>query len=139
MDATSKNQEVLLKRIHDRIARKLATRDCDKAGMEIPEQDHELWGVWNDSASTVVEEINPELKAFIEYEHAINWMTTCTSCAKTLDSAYKETIRKELAELTLKEISEWATNTRFGNAASEVKGLLENGAERASNTMKEKE
>ncbi|MDP5310442.1 hypothetical protein [Streptomyces poriferorum] len=33
-----------------------------------------------------------------EYENAINWHTTCTSCARILDSAYAETVRAEQAE-----------------------------------------
>lgn len=36
-----------------------------------------------------------------EYENAISWHTSCTSCAKVLDSAYAETIRREQAEAKL--------------------------------------
>ncbi|MEU1122152.1 hypothetical protein ABZ371_00830 [Streptomyces sp. NPDC005899] len=40
-----------------------------------------------------------ELEAKVtEYEHTINWHTTCTSCARILDSAYAETVRAETAE-----------------------------------------
>ena len=33
-----------------------------------------------------------------EYEDAITWNTTCISCARVLDSAYAETVRREQAE-----------------------------------------
>ena len=34
----------------------------------------------------------------LEYENSITWHTSCTSCARTLDSAYAETVRRENAE-----------------------------------------
>lgn len=33
-----------------------------------------------------------------DYEHRINWHTTCQQCAATLDGAYRETVRAEAAE-----------------------------------------
>lgn len=36
-----------------------------------------------------------------EYENAIDWHTTCTSCAAVMDSAYAETMRREAAEAKL--------------------------------------
>lgn len=33
-----------------------------------------------------------------EFDHIINWHTTCASCARILDSAYQETMRAEKAE-----------------------------------------
>jgi hypothetical protein len=33
-----------------------------------------------------------------DYEHSINWHTTCSGCAATLDAAYAETMRAERAE-----------------------------------------
>lgn len=33
-----------------------------------------------------------------EFDHIINWHTTCASCARILDSAYAETVRAEKAE-----------------------------------------
>jgi hypothetical protein len=52
-------------------------------------------------ADAVLAELKRELDAFAEYEGAINWMTTCTSCARVLDSAYAETVRAERAEATI--------------------------------------
>jgi len=34
----------------------------------------------------------------LEQDNAINWFTSCTSCARTLDSAYAEYVRAEAAE-----------------------------------------
>jgi hypothetical protein len=39
-----------------------------------------------------------------EYENTITWNTSCTSCARTLDSAYAETVRREQAEAKLAAI-----------------------------------
>jgi hypothetical protein len=36
-----------------------------------------------------------------EYEHTINWHTTCTGCARILDSCIRETERAEKAETAL--------------------------------------
>jgi hypothetical protein len=36
-----------------------------------------------------------------EYENAITWNTSCTSCARVLDSSYAETVRREQAEAKL--------------------------------------
>jgi len=33
-----------------------------------------------------------------EFDHIINWHTTCASCARILDSSYQETVRAEQAE-----------------------------------------
>ena len=37
----------------------------------------------------------------LELEGAITWNTSCTSCARVLDSAYAETVRREKAEARL--------------------------------------
>jgi hypothetical protein len=125
-----------LENITGRIAHALALRDCAQTGMALPEKDHELWGVWNDSARVVTEELNPELMAFLEYEHTIRWMTTCHGCAGMLESSYHETVRRELNELTLKEISEWAHSTRHSHVAGEVMKILEDGQCRQDNNQK---
>lgn len=39
-----------------------------------------------------------------EYENTINWMTTCTGCARVLDSCIRETERAERAEAALARI-----------------------------------
>lgn len=140
MDDAQKNQqeirEGLLKKFTERVARALAERDCAQVGKDVPEDDHELWDVWNGGAEAAVTAMLPELEAFFEYENTINWMTTCSSCARILDSAYRETMRRELGELTLKEITEWAHTTRHGHAAGEVENILKNGKKRREKTMK---
>lgn len=39
-----------------------------------------------------------------EYENAVNWHTTCTSCARILDSCYAETVRAEKAEAAVDRV-----------------------------------
>lgn len=39
-----------------------------------------------------------------EYENTINWMTTCTGCARVLDSCIRETERAERAEAALARV-----------------------------------
>ena len=55
----------------------------------------------DDLAVAVLTELGRELDAFAEYENTINWMTTCTSCARVLDSSIRETERAERAEAEL--------------------------------------
>lgn len=38
------------------------------------------------------------------YEQTINWLTTCQACARTLDGAYRETVRAENAERRLARV-----------------------------------
>jgi hypothetical protein len=59
-------------------------------------------------ADAVLAELKRELDAFAEYENAINWMTTCTSCARVLDSCIRETERAERAEATIDRVREEA-------------------------------
>jgi regulator of sirC expression with transglutaminase-like and TPR domain len=59
----------------------------------------------DDLAVAVLTELSRELDAFAEYENAINWMTTCTSCARVLDSSIRETERAERAEATVARIA----------------------------------
>ncbi|MET9521484.1 hypothetical protein [Streptomyces coeruleorubidus] len=49
-------------------------------------------------ADAVLAELKRELDAFAEYENTISWMTTCTSCARVLDSCIRETERADRAE-----------------------------------------
>lgn len=57
------------------------------------------------TASTINDEQLDELYARIaEFDHIINWHTTCASCARILDSAYAETVRAEKAEATLARV-----------------------------------
>lgn len=39
-----------------------------------------------------------------EIENAVTWNTSCTSCATVLDSAYRETCRREAAEAALARV-----------------------------------
>jgi hypothetical protein len=55
-------------------------------------------------ANAVLAELEPELDALAEYEHTINWMTTCTSCARILDSCIRETERAERAEAAIARV-----------------------------------
>lgn len=55
-------------------------------------------------ADAVLAELKRELDALAEYENTINWHTTCTSCARILDSAHRETERAEKAEAALREV-----------------------------------
>lgn len=132
----SKINEAVLEKFTERIAQALAVRDCEQAVMDVPDKDHKLWSVWNDGARAVVEELKKELTSLFEYENTINWMTTCKGCAQVLDSSYQETVRRELSELTLKEISDWAHTTRHGHAAGEVLNILAKGKKRQEKTMK---
>ncbi|MFF8590006.1 hypothetical protein ACF061_00960 [Streptomyces sp. NPDC015220] len=54
-------------------------------------------------ANAVLAELKRELDALAEYENAINWMTTCTSCARVLDASIRELERAERAEAALAE------------------------------------
>jgi hypothetical protein len=54
--------------------------------------------VFEPMAAAVLDELKPELDRLAEYENTINWMTTCTSCARVLDSSICETERAERAE-----------------------------------------
>lgn len=46
-------------------------------------------------ARAVLVELKRELDALAEYENTINWMTTCTSCARAL-AAYSEHLSQHL-------------------------------------------
>jgi hypothetical protein len=54
----------------------------------------------------------------LEYENAITWNTSCTSCPPDLDSAYAETVRREVAEGKLAEVGLTiaAFLTHYGNS-----------------------
>ena len=59
-----------------------------------------------DLADTALTALKRELNALAEYENTINWMTTCTSCARVLDSSIRETERAERAEAELARLHE---------------------------------
>lgn len=66
-----------------------------------------------------------------EFDHIINWHTTCASCARILDSAYQETVRAEKAEAALavlrKEQDEYE-ETVVGDLNETVIGLARQAA-----------
>lgn len=68
------------------------------SGNDMPSKHH--YG----EADFVLAELRRELGALAEYEHTINWMTTCTGCARVLDSCIRETRRAERAETTLARV-----------------------------------
>jgi hypothetical protein len=55
-------------------------------------------------ADAVLAALQPELDRLAEYENTINWMTTCTSCARVLDSSIRETERAERAEAAVARV-----------------------------------
>jgi hypothetical protein len=55
----------------------------------------------NVQAAAVLAELAPELTELLDYRNRITWETTCGGCARTLDSAYAETVRAEEAERQL--------------------------------------
>jgi hypothetical protein len=52
-----------------------------------------------------------ELRAKVaDYENGISWNTSCTSCARVLDSSYRDHARAEKAELVVAAIRGYATD-----------------------------
>lgn len=43
-----------------------------------------------------------------QYRNALNWQTDCLSCARVLDSVYRETMRAEQAEAALARVRAYA-------------------------------
>lgn len=68
------------------------------SGNDVPSKHH------LGEADAVLTELKRELDALAEYENTINWMTTCTGCARVLDSCIRETERAERAEAALARI-----------------------------------
>lgn len=60
----------------------------------------------------VVAVVGPELDALrarvAEYENGISWNTSCTSCAKVLDSSYRDHARAEKAEQAITAVRGYA-------------------------------
>jgi hypothetical protein len=52
----------------------------------------------------VLAAIRPVWDRLAEYENTINWMTTCTGCARILDSCIRETERAERAEAAIERV-----------------------------------
>jgi hypothetical protein len=81
------------------------------SGNDIPSDHH------RGEAAAALAELKPELERLAEYEHTINWMTTCTGCARVLDSAYAETMRAEKAEAALARVEAKVAEWRDWNPA----------------------
>ena len=84
--------------LRERIAEALAGHAGSKAFLADGREWEQARTAWYTHADVALAELQPELDALDEYEHTINWMTTCTGCARVLDSAYSETMRAEKAE-----------------------------------------
>ncbi|SOD80079.1 hypothetical protein SAMN06272781_6857 [Streptomyces sp. 1222.2] len=67
-----------------------------------------------------------------EYEHTINWHTTCTGCARILDSCIRDTERAERAEAALERVRKVLADRRTEVAEREADGMLPFGAPGAS-------
>ena len=73
-------------------------------------------------------------------ENAITWGTTCTSCAKVLDDAYAETVRREEAEAKLAAIADECREAIDATAgqrvtlvsAAYILGMAESGSKEGS-------
>lgn len=65
-------------------------------------------------ADAVLAELKRELDALAEYESTIDWETTCTSCARVLNSAIRETERAEKAEAAITRVQDAAALHRQG-------------------------
>ena len=94
--------------LRHRLAEALAGHAGSKAFLADGREWEHARTAWYTHADAVLTELKPELDALAEYEHTINWMTTCTSCARILDSAYAETMRAETAEAALARVHQVA-------------------------------
>lgn len=86
----------------DRLARAIESADEHSCQMQ-DGVDYRALG------AAVLRELHRELAALVEYENAINWMTTCTGCARVLDSCIRETERAERAEAAIERARSLAT------------------------------
>ncbi|GAA0501145.1 hypothetical protein [Streptomyces olivaceiscleroticus] len=66
-----------------------------------PLEQHELLQAEN---ARLHAELDSEKAKALDYEHRINWFTTCKSCARILDNAYGETVRAEKAEAAIERV-----------------------------------
>ncbi|MFG3488510.1 hypothetical protein [Streptomyces sp. NPDC047972] len=102
--------------LRQRVARAIHRYDNQHAlaGNDIPSKHH------HGEADAVLAELERELSAFVEYENAINWHTTCLACARVLDSCLRETERAERAEATLTAVrklaQQWQSGMRPGES-----------------------
>ncbi|MDH6448231.1 hypothetical protein M2155_000639 [Streptomyces sp. SAI-119] len=94
--------------LRQRLAEALAGHAGSKAFLADGHEWEHARTAWYTHADAVLTELKPELDALAEYEHTINWMATCTGCARVLDSAYAETMRAEQAEAALARVHQVA-------------------------------
>ncbi|MFF7184680.1 hypothetical protein ACFZAR_05475 [Streptomyces sp. NPDC008222] len=76
-------------------------------------------------ADAVLAELKRELDALAEYENTINWHTTCTSCARVLDSAHRETERAEQAEAAIARVRDLRDDLRGITGARYIADALD--------------
>lgn len=60
----------------------------------------------SDALDELYDEIDRLRAKVAEFDHIINWHTTCASCARILDSSYQETMRAETAEAVIAQVQE---------------------------------
>ena len=70
-----------------------------------------------------------------EYENAITWNTSCTSCAAVLDSSIAETFRREQAEARCDRIREVISNFLSQYGSSQIP-MFKVGQDLATRTLK---
>lgn len=90
------------------LRRRLAEALAGHAGSAAFLADGSEWeharAAWNAHADAALATLKAELDRLADYENRINWHTTCASCARILDSAYRETVRAETAEAALERV-----------------------------------
>ncbi len=93
--------------LRQRVATAIHRYDHDHmlSGNDIPGEHH------LGEADFVLAELRTELASLAEYESTINWMTTCTSCARVLDSSIRETERAERAEAAIERVRKATANS----------------------------
>jgi hypothetical protein len=86
---------------------------------------HTADSITSDALDELYGEIDRLRAKVAEFDHIINWHTTCASCARILDSSYQETMRAEKAEAALREVlgafeAYWARASYCGPSESAV-------------------
>jgi hypothetical protein len=65
----------------------------------------------SDALDELYDEIDRLRAKVAEFDHIINWHTTCASCARILDSSYQETMRAEAAEAAIGRVRKATANS----------------------------
>lgn len=119
-----------INQLRQRLARAIHRYDNHHAlsGNDTPSEHH--YG----EADAALAELERELSAFAEYENAINWMTTCLSCARVLDSSIRETERAEQAEAAIERVRQALAERRAEIADYETENEPAAWSDAAANT-----